>query len=147
MGHLIALFLFFLKSRNYLLWFSLSRQNTLVDWLVYGKSLLVTVQMFLSIFELSRTHWVLNEPIKRDTLKMTFQVCKQGLFHFFEVKRLLLVNLLYCSHVYCVLEWYLQQRHSIRWLVLIPVVVCFAIAHSSILFVKFHKCSLTMMRG
>lgn len=92
----------------------------------------------------------LTNPLN-DTLKMTdFPSSQQGLFHFFEVKRLFFVNfavLLASGLISFFGVRYLRQRRQtwqlrrpIRWLVLIPFVVCFAIAaFFDTLFVKFHQ--------
>ena len=72
----------------------------------------------------------LTNPLNDSLVMSNFTSSQQGLFHFFEVKRLSLKQRR--------LTWLL--RRPIRWLVLVPIFVCVGIASFfNTLFIKFHE--------
>ena len=144
----IALFLFFLSLGITFVIFFEPMYHWSISW--FGVEKLTGYSADTLKMNYHELIGYLTNPLV-DALKMTdFPSSEQGLFHFFEVKRLFFVNfavLLASGLISFFGVRYLRQRRQtwqlrrpIRWLVLIPVVVCFAIAaFFDTLFVKFHQ--------
>ena len=92
----------------------------------------------------------LTNPLNDSLVMSNFTSSQQGLFHFFEVKRLFFINFAIFLSSGLVsffgirslkqrrLTWLL--RRPIRWLVLVPIFVCVGIASFfNTLFIKFHE--------